>query len=61
MSVTYEAGSTPPTNTDLTNLMAQTVGNSKPNDLKVIMFALQKKFGTEAAVAVQGAVNTYLP
>jgi len=62
MPMTYQAGSTLPTSANLTTLLAQTIANSKPNDLVIIMQALAAKgVNPFDAVGAQVTITNTLP
>ena len=61
-NMTYQAGSTLPTNANLTTLLANTVANSKPNDLQIVLDALNAKgINPYDAVATQVTITNSLP
>ena len=61
MAMTYWAGSKVPTSAEITTLLAQTIGNSTPNELQIIAGALSAKNWTRTGPAAEATITTILP
>lgn len=58
MPLTYYAGSQKPSSADISTVLALTVGNCTPNDLEVILDAINAKSITRAAPSSQTVIGS---
>ena len=61
MALTYTAGSKVPTSAELSTLMAQTIGNSTPNELKIVEYALNAKSYVRTNPGSETTITNILP